>query len=47
MSASRCASAALVAAYNVSHVALVAERIGNYQFNWARGQGLLDQFWVR
>ena len=39
--------APLVAAYNSSHVDLVAERIGNYQFNWARVQGLLDQFWVR
>ena len=39
--------APLVAAYNFSHVDLVAERIGNYQYNWARGQGMLDQFWVR
>jgi len=39
--------APLVAAYNTSNVDLVAERIGNYQFNWARAQGLLDQFWVR
>jgi peptide/nickel transport system substrate-binding protein len=39
--------APLVAAYNSSHVDLVAERIGNYQYNWARTQGVLDQFWVR
>ena len=39
--------APLVAAYNFSRVDLVAERIGNYQYNWVWGQGLLDQLWVR
>jgi peptide/nickel transport system substrate-binding protein len=39
--------APLVAAYNFSRVDLVAERIGNYQYNWVWGSGLVDQLWVR
>jgi YVTN family beta-propeller protein len=39
--------APLVAAYNMSATLLVADRIGNYQFNWVWGSALLDQLWVR
>jgi peptide/nickel transport system substrate-binding protein len=38
--------APLVGAYNSARVDLVAERIGNYQYNWARSPALADQFWV-
>jgi ABC-type transport system substrate-binding protein len=39
--------APLVAAYNFSNEDLVAERVGNYQFNWVWRSALLDQLWVR
>jgi ABC-type oligopeptide transport system substrate-binding subunit len=39
--------APLVAAYNFSNTDLVAERVGNYQYNWISGGPLLDQLWVR
>jgi peptide/nickel transport system substrate-binding protein len=39
--------APLVAAYNFFNTDLVGERIGNYQYNWAWGEALLDQLWVR
>jgi ABC-type transport system substrate-binding protein len=39
--------APLVAAYNFFNADLVAERIGNYQYNWVWGGPLLDQLWVR
>lgn len=36
-----------MAAYNFFNADLVAERIGNYQYNWVWGGPLLDQLWVR